>query len=295
MYGTIFLMDRENQTIKLKDGRVLGYAEYGDPNGKPLFFFHGWPSARLAAGKYDARTKKLHIHIIAPDRPGYGLSDFKKDRKILDWPDDVCELADKLKIKNFAIMGVSGGGPYAAVCAYKIPDRITNAGIVVGLAPVFNWKSMRGMKWTLKLGLTRYGKYLGLQKAALIVQQLAVRYGFTQGLYKNNVFNAKPDRKMLTNPIITQSIEASYREAFRQGRRGPAWDLRLYTTDWAFDVSHINVKTYLWYAAADKAVSLAMGKYYYEHIRGSTLTIYHDEGHTCTITHAEEIFKTLIT
>jgi hypothetical protein len=32
--------------VQLRDGRSLGYAEYGDPEGKPLFFFQGTPSSR---------------------------------------------------------------------------------------------------------------------------------------------------------------------------------------------------------------------------------------------------------
>lgn len=31
----------EEYILILKDGRKLGYAEYGDPQGKPLMFFHG--------------------------------------------------------------------------------------------------------------------------------------------------------------------------------------------------------------------------------------------------------------
>jgi pimeloyl-ACP methyl ester carboxylesterase len=54
---------------------------------------------------------------IAPDRPGLGLSDLKRGRKILDWPADVIELADALQIARFAVVGISGGGPYSE------PDR----------------------------------------------------------------------------------------------------------------------------------------------------------------------------
>src|SRR3989344_8459465 len=104
----------ENCTFKLRDGRILGYAEYGDPEGKPVFFFHGWPGARFSGKETDEAGKKSGVRIISTDRPGIGLSTYKKDRKLLDWPDDVAQLADYLKIKKFSLMGVSGGGPYAA-------------------------------------------------------------------------------------------------------------------------------------------------------------------------------------
>lgn len=129
-------MTQKDYVIKLKDGRKLGYAEYGTSHGKPLLFFHGWPSSRLHAKYLDPLAKKLKIRIIAPDRSGFGLSDYQSNRTLLDWPGDVVELADKLKIRKFAIVGISGGGPYAAVTAYKIPHRITKAGIVIGLGPL---------------------------------------------------------------------------------------------------------------------------------------------------------------
>src|SRR3990170_989632 len=95
-----FMSDQEKQ-IHLNDGRKLGFAQYGDLKGKPVFYFHGWPASRLSAKIYDDLAKKLYVRIISPDRPGFGLSDYKKDRTLLDWPDDVLALADFLKIKKF--------------------------------------------------------------------------------------------------------------------------------------------------------------------------------------------------
>ncbi len=129
------LTDRANQQIKLRDGRSLGYAEYGTPVGKPVFYFHGFPSSRLDWPLFDtdAIAARLNARIIAADRPGYGLSDFKRGRKILDWPDDVVELADALQIDRFAVLGISGGGPYAEACSFKIPQRLSATAIVCGM------------------------------------------------------------------------------------------------------------------------------------------------------------------
>lgn len=96
---------KENTTLKLSDGRILGYAQYGDPNGVPLFFFHGWPSSRLQGIMLHEAGKKLGVRIISPDRPGFGLSTYDPKRILLDWPQDVLEIADHLKIKKFAVLG----------------------------------------------------------------------------------------------------------------------------------------------------------------------------------------------
>jgi pimeloyl-ACP methyl ester carboxylesterase len=130
-------IDRINQRIQLKDGRSLGYVDYGNPDGKPIFCFHGFFGSRLDWTYFDdaCRFEDLNARIIVADRPGMGLSDFKPKRKLLDWPNDVVELADSLKLDRFGVMGISGGGPYAVACAYKIPERLTATAIVSGMGP----------------------------------------------------------------------------------------------------------------------------------------------------------------
>ncbi|PJE62545.1 alpha/beta hydrolase, partial [Candidatus Roizmanbacteria bacterium CG10_big_fil_rev_8_21_14_0_10_39_6] len=144
-------MISEDNIITLRDGRNLGYALYGDKKGTPLFYFHGWPSSRFDGTRVDKAAQKLHIKIIALDRPGIGISDYKKDRTLLGFSDDIVELADYLGFQKFSVMGVSGGGPYAAVCAYKLPKRVKRAAIVVGLAPPYIKNICEGIAWTNKM------------------------------------------------------------------------------------------------------------------------------------------------
>ncbi len=286
-------MNGEIQTIKLKDGRRLAFVEYGDPKGKPLMYFHGWPASHLSAAKYDALAKKMHIRVIAPDRSGYGLSDFKKGRTILDWPRDVVELANFLKIQKFAVLGVSGGGPYAAVCGYAIPKRLTNVGIAVGLSPIIGPHMFDGMMWMSRVGWMTYGKAPVVRFLAAWIQYINSRWGPTWGIY-GHLFGAKADKKFYEDRETRLATKEIFREAFRQGWRGPELDLKLYTTDWGFEVGAITSKTYLWYGASDQNVSLNMGKYYANHIKGSKLTVFAGGGHMISVTHAPEIFKTLI-
>ena len=124
------------ERITLRDGRSLGYGEFGHPDGKPVFLFHSWLGSRLDAKFLDESAAKAGIRAIGIDRPGMGLSDFQFGRQILDWPEDVIQLADQLGIEQFAVSGVSGGGPYAAACAYKIPQRMTACHIIAGLGPI---------------------------------------------------------------------------------------------------------------------------------------------------------------
>jgi len=108
--------------ITLCDGRRLGFAEFGDLQGRPVFYFHGFPGSRLEARLADRISRDSQVRFIGIDRPGYGLSSVKPERTFIDSAGDAAELADALGIDRFSILGVSGGGPYAAACASKIPS-----------------------------------------------------------------------------------------------------------------------------------------------------------------------------
>lgn len=281
----------ENHVFKLKDGRNIGFSQYGDLGGKPLFFFHGWPSSRLQAKILDKSAKKLKVCVISPDRPGYGLSDFAPKRKLLDWADDVVELANYLHSRKFAVVGVSGGGPYAAACAYKIPHRLTKAGIVVGLAPTDIEGVLTGMAFVNKLSWRCYHTFPFLMQLSALVAFLQARKYLPESFSLS--YRAKADQIILSSKEVKTDITRNRKEAFRQGKRGCAMDLKLYTNDWGFHLHDIKTKVYLWYGDADKNVSLNMGKYYASQIPGSKLTVYPNEGHFIIRKYADEILETL--
>lgn len=130
------LAPQESQRHTLPDGRVLGFAEYGDPKGNTLFYFHGAPSSRLSIRWAHRLALERRIHLIAPDRPGYGLSTFQPNRRIVDWPADVQSLAHHLGLQQYAVLGMSGGGPHALACARVIPEKVlTQVGMVASVVP----------------------------------------------------------------------------------------------------------------------------------------------------------------
>jgi len=132
-----------------------------------------------------------------------------------------------------------------------------------------------------------------LRRLGAFLQYINSRVGYTFGL-QHFFFGAKADGLVYRDPSVKASVLESCREAFRQGFEGPAWDLKLYSDNWGFDIGKIRTKTYLWYGEDDRNVTLAMARYYHKKIKGSTLTIYPGEGHLISVTHASEILQTLI-
>jgi len=89
---------RDSRVTVLPDGRDLGWLELGDPEGVPVFAFHGTPGSRLQFEIEDSPIRAAGLRLICPDRPGYGLSTFQLGRRLVDWPADVAYLADHLGI-----------------------------------------------------------------------------------------------------------------------------------------------------------------------------------------------------
>lgn len=117
-------------------GKLLAWNEYGDPQGDPVFYYHGWPSSRLQARLAHHLAADRKLRLIAMDRPGMGKSTLIPNRHLNDWPELMERFADHLGITKFSQLGVSGGAPYVLACAAKIPHRLTASTVLAGMVPI---------------------------------------------------------------------------------------------------------------------------------------------------------------
>lgn len=118
------------------DGRRVGIAEYGDPAGRPVLALHGAPACRLMFAAADGEACARALRIIAPDRPGYGLSDSDTQASLADRANALVRLADTLGLERFAILAVSGGAPYAVALAQRLGRRCSVLAVVSPMGPI---------------------------------------------------------------------------------------------------------------------------------------------------------------
>ncbi len=249
--------------ITLTDGRSLGYAEFGSPTGTPIFMFNG-TSSRLFYPLDDSVAISAHARIITVERPGIGLSTFKPNRTLLDWPDDIQQLADTLGIKQFAVAGGSAGGPYAAACAFRLPERVTAlakyAPWLLTLSQSFMLRNPEGM-WK-----QFYSRLPECDKAIL---------------------QAHPNVDM--KAVLLRDLP----ELSRQGPQGVVWDMRVLTGPWGFSPAAIKVKTHLWQGEQDVNVPLNMGRFLARAIPNCEARFIPNEGHLTYINHWQEMLGPL--
>jgi pimeloyl-ACP methyl ester carboxylesterase len=272
-------VDRKNQTITLPDGRLHGFAEYGNPKGTPVFYFHGQPGNRLFRHPDEVLTASLGVRLICPERPGYGLSTFQPGRRLVDWPNDVARLADALGIGQFSVLGFSAGGPYALACARFIPTRLRGVGIISGAPPTHIPELRKGMNPALWINyaLFRYAKpllYLSFCWYWLLARRNPK--SFIETMMRGM---PEADRKVVSRPEAFALLEAVWEENLRVDSRGYVYDAEILFKPWGFEVSEINPVVHLWWGEEDDAfIRRGMG-YLAEHLPNNQAHAWREAGH----------------
>jgi pimeloyl-ACP methyl ester carboxylesterase len=246
--GKLFATE-DYQQIILRDGRRLGYLDCGDPTGRPLFYFHAFRFCKIGRLPHQTATR-LGIRLIAPDRPGFGLSDFQPGRTLLDWASDVAELANALRIREFSVAGHSGGSPYAAVCAHQLPGRVRKAAMFSGVG----WydvpcqiKSAVG-----RLPLSYHFSRIAAAWAARIYLKLSGHLGRTSLVLS---LAGSPGTVLMPAPLgFTQLVSDFGDSASRERRFGAAWEVVLYSRPWGFRLEDIKTEMHVWHGEADRMI-----------------------------------------
>lgn len=262
--------------LDLADGRRLAYAEWGPPDAPPVLYCHGFPSNRRELQVLQPVFERCNVNarVVALNRPGYGSSTFQPNRTILDWPREVAEATDRLDIDRFAVLGVSGGGPFALACAYDLGDRVTSLGIVVGLAPI----EAPGMARASAIaGPSAKGPIRRLQ---FEMAAFAFRKGKGGRFVDQSLATmSTTDRAALARPEMRQWFTETMRESFEQGGHASAHESGLYRRPWGFDTQQVTVKARLWYGGADQTVPASAGRWLAERLPNANYLLWPHHGH----------------
>ena len=281
-------------TLVLNDGRKLAYEEYGDPRGRPVFYFHGYPSCRLEAEAWDTTARRHNVRLIALDRPGFGQSDHLDDRTIGDWPADIKEVAEQLGIAKFRVLGVSGGGPYVAACAAQVPELIERAAIVSGWGPADKPAAAAGLPWRTRATLALWRLLPILVQVSIWWLALNARLFPRQVLRFSRRRLPDADKRIVDRPQMEKMRSRTLREVFRRGSRGPARELILFSRAWDIAPQDIGIEVLLWHGDADTVVPISMGRYMAGAIPNCRATYYPGEGHFLAFDRMDEILTALV-
>ena len=286
--------DRTNQTLILQDGRRLGFAEYGVSTGRPVFHFGGSGSSRLEHPSPESMLLEMGVRFITVDRPGHGLSDLQPNRRLLDWPQDVLQLASHLKLDEFYVEGHSAGGPHALACAHELPGQVIAGAVISCVAP-----------------MNRPGAYAGLPPLNQILARSArwapwltklirrIMRGMVMGDVEKSaqrLMSSIPDtdKAVLYAPQNVEMFISTIREGFRPGFQGVAHDDILVNREWGFYLASVRPRIDVWHGEADVNVPMQAAKYLCDQLPYTRATFLAGEGHYFVLNRWEEILSALI-
>jgi pimeloyl-ACP methyl ester carboxylesterase len=283
----------DTTVMELQDGRELAWLELGNPMGPPVLAFHGTPGSRLQLSFLPDRVKAAGVRFIALDRPGYGHSTFQPNRRLIDWPLDVAALADHLGLERFSVVGISGGGPHAAVCARFMGERVVATGIVSGVGQMSDAAAAEGM-----MPLNRALSSLARRSTYLVYPLFAAQTVLTRR-WPDGVLRSAPkhlpsaDAAIMTRPEVMAAVKEDFRLASSTTAMAAAQDFALFARGWGFRLEDIIGTVHVWHGDADRNVPYAHGRHHAEAIPGARFHDCPGEGHMLVIDHLEEILRTV--
>lgn len=327
-------IDAHSQIFLTDDGRDIGFGEFGavDGNSLPIIYLHGLPGSRFEARLWEAEAIALNMRLIALDRPGIGLSTRHKALKLTEYPKDVAALVTHLKLDQYHLLAVSGGGPFGMACAAakkEILPGLQGVGIVAGLGP-------RDL-----MGLTQRLSFLGMD----FIPQWATRWlwdtmlgnaarsadptRLEEALHKALARMKPQDAALCKEDHLFRALTESMRAAFAKGSQGYVDDAIILSRPWGFDLAEAGASGGLpgsttrseseskseskseaasesrlgrsmplpvsfWYGSDDDLAPSTMGEALANKVPGSSLRVFTGETHFCTIVkHQHEILTTL--
>jgi pimeloyl-ACP methyl ester carboxylesterase len=275
----------------------MAYDEYGDAKGAPVFFCHGWPSSRTMAELTHAAAHDLGVRIISPDRPGISGSAFQANRKLIDWPPIVGELADKLEIERFHILAISGGAPYAYVTAWQMPKRVRAIAIVSGAPPIVDLSEhtelLRLYRWMLALYRSHPQLLRALFYLARPIACLRPPIRFRPLLLK--LLLQPVDAAALRDAAAFEACFESQRRAWRASAKGVMTDAEIYAQPWGFRLEDVDVPVRLWHGKEDRAFTFRVAQEVAARLPNCVARYVDNAGHySLPIRHMHEILADLI-
>jgi pimeloyl-ACP methyl ester carboxylesterase len=274
--------------------RTLGCAEFGDPEGHAIFWLHGTPGGRLQVPPgAPAEARARGLRLIAVERPGTGWSSPHRYGCVREFAADLGALADELGVARFAVVGVSGGGPYALACAHDLGARLTAACVLGGFGPVRGAEAVPGRTRLLALfapALALGAEPMGRALAGTLAR-LTAHSGRAVRLFA--ALTSAADRAILTSPEFEAVFVGDILHVLDDGLSAATHDFRLFTRHWGFRLADIQAPVYFWQGERDGIVPPSHGRHQASLVPGARLFVAADEGHFAGYASASSVLDLL--
>ncbi|MFM7085171.1 MAG: alpha/beta fold hydrolase [Hyphomicrobium sp.] len=289
---------RQTQSLILKNGSPVGFAEYGDPKGFPVLALHGVPACRLMFAVADKSAKQLNLRIIAPDRPGYGRTPSDQRATLQSRTEWLAQFVDALRVNRCALFAISGGSPYAVSFASFSKDRVQAVVLVSPMGPIAEYAATPDAQ-AEPLSFFQEQFFINLPPRLRLKQPIANLGAwafrkipdFFSGLLPK-IANAH-DAIILSRPEMKLYLNEMTLEALSQGGRGCAQDWEIFSRPWGVTYKNITMPVEIWQGTTDPVVPPQVVEWLACQLPTCKLHLIKDAGHFWIFDHVNEVLSTL--
>ncbi|GAA1481277.1 alpha/beta hydrolase [Gordonia sinesedis] len=283
-------------SVAVADRRRIGFAEFGSATGRAIVWLHGTPGARrqipTEAREYAAENS---IRLIGLDRPGVGSSTPHRYGSLAEFPADLGALLEALGIDEFAIVALSGGGPYALAAAHAMPDRVVAAGILGGVAPTVGPDAIGGGAMRIGSLAAPLVSVAGAPIGRILSSALRVARPVGEPAIRIYArLSPQADRELLGRPEFRAMFLDDLLHGGSRGLDAPFADVLVFAHDWGFRVGDIDVPVRWWHGDRDHIIPYSHGEHMVSLLPDAKLYTMHGESHLSTLGSAIDIIDELM-
>jgi pimeloyl-ACP methyl ester carboxylesterase len=274
-------------TLRLDDGRVLAWSEWGPVEGLPVLFCTG--AAMSGSLGFGAEAlAELGLKLLAIDRPGLGASDAHPDKTFASWGEDTRQFLTARGLRNVTAVGFSQGAPFALALA--------GHGLVEAVAIVSGQDDLAHPRLLPLLHPEVAKMVRSARQDPAGFEQAFARMATPDGLWQLIVgMSGERDRALYLSEPFGGAYQRALREGFSQGAQGYARDLANALGPWLVEPEHITVPVDLWYGGLDTSTvhSPDFGATLATRLPDATHTVEPEEGGSILWTRARDILVRL--
>ncbi|MDD9894220.1 MAG: alpha/beta hydrolase [Gammaproteobacteria bacterium] len=264
------------EQLTATDGRVINYIDDANESGIPVVFTGGLGTSVRAVRLLDfleTMRADLNLRFITIERNGFGQTEFDENLDMSDYVNDVEQVLAHLNIEEFALFGISGGGPYTAKIAETNSQRLLSIHMAATNPAI--------------------GNPQGCNNSAANAYTEMLRYPM-------EFFGFPPDSPLhqIEGFQATAFDEAARAHNLRGQSADPApllHEIGLYCTENELDSAHITAPVYVYLGLQDQVLRTLNPEDWYEAYPNADVTvrIYPDGGHDVQYRHLDQILLDL--
>ncbi|GAA2422387.1 alpha/beta hydrolase [Streptomyces pulveraceus] len=271
-------------------GRRIAYCSYGDPAAPPVIVLHGTPGSRYEGLALRQAATDAGLHLVFPDRPGYGETDPVPGRGFHRWNDDFVALLDHLGHERAPLVAISGGGGYALSAAQKHPGRVTRLILACAAVPGAPREA-----YARRIPLVKMLNRVVVWAPAIARPMLAGK-GIFKKVRREPNLDAWPrsDRLIMRTPAFAALSEVDTAEGQRQGVDAAITDLAGYVRPLPDPLGSVSVPTLFLHGEADGNVPVEVARWAHAQIPGAELRTVPEGGHLFLLADPEPLLRELL-